>query len=93
MKSQTIRKYPGYFIRLIISISYESAPLVLVDGVAQRAGGRQLLQPDQPLLEPFARHVLEVIVEREAGRHLEVRQVRGAFLERDVAALRDPHAC
>ena len=25
MKSQTIRKYPGYFIRLIISISYESA--------------------------------------------------------------------
>ncbi len=57
-------------------------PLVLVDGVAQRAGGGQLLQPDQPLLEPFARHVLEVIVEREVGRHLEVRQVGGAFLER-----------
>ena len=75
MKSQTIRKYPGYFICLIISISYDEPALVLVDRVAQRAVGGELLQARQPLREPLADDVLEVVVEREARRHVEVRQV------------------
>ena len=92
MKSQTIRKYPRISSADHLDFVRER-PLVFVDGVSQRAGGGQLLQPDQPLLEPFARHVLEVTVQREVRRHLEVRQVGGAFLEGDVAPLGNPNAC
>ena len=42
-------------------------PLVLVDGVPQRARRGELPQARQPILEAFARDVFEVIVEREAG--------------------------
>ncbi len=57
----------------------------------QRAGSRQLLQPRQTLLEPFARNVLEVLVEGEARRHVEVRQVVLPLREHDVAPFGDPH--
>ena len=66
------------------------AALVLVDRVRERAGQRQLLQPRQTLLEPFPRHVLEVVVQREAGRHVEVRQMVLALGQHDVAAFGDP---
>src|SRR2546422_2736933 len=39
--------------------------------------------------ESFADNMLEVIVERESGRHVEVRQVVLAFAERHVAAVGD----
>ena len=44
----------------------------------------------QPLLEPLANDVLEVVVQREAGRDVEVREVVDRAREIDVAALGDP---
>ena len=50
----------------------------------------ELAQPRQPHLEALPHDVLEVLVEREAGGHVEVREV--VLLERqvDVAAFCDP---
>ena len=67
------------------------APLVLVDRVAERARRGQLLQPRQALLEPLSRHVLEVVVEREWRRDLEVRQEVLTLGQRDVAPFGNPH--
>ena len=63
--------------------------LVFLDRVPHPAGRRNLLQTRQPLPEPLARDVLEVFVEREAGRHVEIRQVALAFADHHVAALGD----
>ena len=52
--------------------------------------GLEILQAVQPLLEPLANDVLEVVVEREARRHVEVRQVIDGARQIDVAALGDP---
>src|SRR6266568_2637397 len=65
-------------------------PLVLVDRVLQDPFRRQLAEPRQPHLESLPYDVLEIILEREAGWHVEVRKI--VLLERqiDVAACRDP---
>ena len=65
------------------------APLVLVDRVPQRSRRGKLLQSRQPLAEPLADDVLEVLVQREAGGNVEVRQVVLAFGESHVASLGD----
>ncbi len=63
--------------------------LVLVDRVAEAPRRRELPQARQPLREPVARHVLEVLIEREALGHAEGRQVVLPLRDRDVAALGD----
>src|SRR4029453_10991625 len=51
---------------------------------------RQLLQPRQPLLETVANDMIEVRVESEARRHVEVRQGVLAFDQGDIAPLGNP---
>ena len=63
------QEVPGYSICLIIVDFVGEAPLVLVDRVlAASPSRRELPQPRQPLREALAHDVLEVVVEREAGR-------------------------
>ena len=85
------QEVPGV-LHLLDHVDFVGEPaLVLVDGVLQHPASRQLLQPRQPLREPLAHDVLEVVVEREARRHVEVRQVVDRARQVDVAALGDPH--
>ena len=67
MKSQTIRKYPGYFICLIISISYDSRRSY--SSIVWRSApvAASCCSRGSRSLKPLARDVLEVVVEREAG--------------------------
>ena len=67
----------------------DHAPLVLVERVAQGVARHQGLQPRQPRREALAHHVLEVGVDGEAGRHVEVRQVVHARGQVDVDAIGD----
>ena len=69
----------------------DHAPLVLVERVAQGVARHQGLQPRQPRREALAHHVLEVGVDGEAGRHVEVGQVVHARRQVDVDAIGDPH--
>ena len=59
--------------------------------MAERAARLELLETDPPLLEARPHHGLEVRVHGLPGRHSEIRQMRGAVGELDVAALGDPH--
>ena len=51
----------------------------------------EVAEPRQPLCEPFACDVLEILVEREPCRHAERRQMVLPFRNRDIAALGDEH--
>ena len=90
MKSQTIRKYPGYFIFLIMSISYESRRSYssIVCFSAPRPASS--CSRGSRMLEALPDDVLEIVVEREPGGHVEVRQVVLRERQIDVAAVGDP---
>ncbi len=67
-------------------------PFVLVDRVLQDPAGGQLLQPGQSLRKAFPHDVLEIVVEREACRHVEVREVIDRAGEVDIASFGNAHA-
>ena len=67
------------------------SPIVLVNRVLEGAARRELLQPGQALLETVAYDLLEVVLERESSRDVEVRKVIGRWREVHVAALGDAH--
>jgi len=58
--------------------------------VLEDAARRELFQLREPPLEPQPYFVLEVIVEREPRRHVEIREVILLEREIDVASLGDP---
>ncbi len=67
------------------------AALVLVDRVAQRPAGRERPEARQPLGEAVVDDVLEVLVQREAGGHVEVRQMVLPLVELHRAPVGDAH--
>ncbi len=86
MKSQVIRKYR--VLHLLDHLDFiAEAPLVLVDRFLEEPGGREALQSWQPVRESLAHDVLEIVVEGETGRDVEVGQVIGRARQIDVAAL------
>ena len=77
--------HPLHHLDLVVETA-----LVLVDRVGQAAFAGELPQARQPLLESLARHLLEVLVQRRAWRHVEAGQVVDPLRDRDVAALGNP---
>ena len=65
---------------MFLLITHETQPYLrlLLDAMAQLAVGGQLGQARQPLGEALPRDVIEVVVERVARRHFELRHVQGA---------------
>ena len=85
------QEVPGVLHLLDHGDFVDHAPLVLVERVAQGVARHQGLQPRQPGREALAHHVLEVGVDGEAGRDVEVGQVVHARGEVDVDAIGDAH--
>ena len=89
MKSQTIRKYPEYFICwMTLDLVVEALP-VLGQRAPQQALFRHPLQADLPSLEALARRVLEVRVDRVVLRHVELGKRILDRLQLQVAHLCD----
>src|SRR5207253_1712376 len=65
--------------------------LVVVERVAERAGGGELLQPRQALAESFSRHALEILVDRIWRRHVVVRQMISRLRQHDRAPFGDAY--
>src|ERR1051326_4611802 len=88
MKSHTIRKYPGNFIDLMMSISRDSRCSYSGSSCFSRpcsASGRS----SSRRFESFARDVLEVAVDGESRGNLELRKRVRNLVELDAAALGD----
>ena len=75
MKSQTIRKYPGVLHRLDHVDLVGEPCVVLLQRMSQQAGRGKLTKARQSLRETLPHDALEVVVDREARRHIEVGQV------------------
>ena len=83
------QEVPGVLHRLD-HVDLVRQPLrVLVDRVLQETAAGEFLEPRQPQLESLADDVLEILVEPEAGGHLEIREVVDRVREIDLAALRN----
>ena len=75
MKSQTMRKYPEYFICLMMPISKFSRDSYSWTGVREHAAQFQLPNRGlKPLLQSLAAHLFKVAVDGVARRHSELRK-------------------
>jgi len=74
MKSQTIKKYPAYFICWIIRISFRQTSFIFRQRLAEQAGLRALLQDLVPRgRETLPHDYFKIGVDGVALRYLEFR--------------------